>query len=542
MLKSAKSRLISLAVLAGVLSVTTVASVSLNADSVEIAVLSEKDGKLSIERVGAPSREVALRMIEDYLETPGVVAASIPNEVSSYENLSNIKVVAAPDFNDPRRSEQWGLTRLEGESVQALANGSGVRVAVIDTGVEGSHPDLSHAVLPGFDVIGTSDGRVDPNGHGTHIAGIIAASSNNGVGTAGLASGVEILPVRALDETGYGDDAGIAEGVLWAVDNGADVINLSLGSPTRDPVLAAAVDSAISRGVTVVASSGNDGANGNPISYPAALPGVIAVSATSFGDQKAIFSTTGDYVSLAAPGVSIMSTWPGSGYAYSSGTSMSAPFVTASAALVQQSLGLSGSALKDRLTSSATDAGTPGFDTAFGFGVVDPYAALTDGVPRPPREGGGMPGLPTLPGLPGFPNLPALPGQPGLPSWEPPTLEPLPALTKPVLPAPPVLPESPTGTLPELRLDSALTLVKSARKGEEVTFEIKLMVNKVSLGKRDLSVETTQAGVWSAPEFIVTDSFGEIKLKKNLAAGEKLRVTFEGDRVGKKTVLEVDSP
>lgn len=536
MRKTAKSRLLGLALLSALVSTTVVASVSLNTPGVEIAVLSKKNGELSIERVHAPTRDAALMMIEELLEDPEVVAASIPNKVSSYDNLTDVQVVDAESFNDPKRSEQWGLTRLDGENVKLEADGSGVRVAVVDTGVEGSHPDLEHAVLPGFDVFGDSDGRVDLNGHGTHVAGIIAAQADNGVGVAGLASGVEILPIRALDETGYGDDAGIAEGILWAVQNDADVINLSLGSPDRDPVLAAAVESAISSGVTVVASSGNDGATGSPISYPAALPGVIAVAATSFGDQKAIFSTSGDYVTVAAPGVSIMSTWPGGGYAYSSGTSMSAPFVSASAALVEQKLGLKGPALKNRLTSSATDAGTPGFDTSFGYGVVDPYAALTDGAPRPPREGGGLPGSPTIP------QLPSLPPLPGLPAWELPALKPLPPMTRPELPAAPTLPETPSGQMPELRLDSTLTLDKSTRKDEQVTFKIKLSVGKVTLGKRDLKVETSTGSSWGTPEFIVTDSFGEVSIKKDLKTGEKLRITFEGDRVGKTSSIEVEAP
>lgn len=499
---------------------TLTASVALpDPQQLEVAVLRDVEGTLQIERIPVKDRKEGESLIRKISDDPGVVAASIPGKIGSLEGA------------DPKRAEQWGLDRLDADLVSPLATGEGVTVAVVDTGVDGSHPDLEGVILSGYDVIGNSDGRVDPNGHGTHIAGIIAARPNNGIGVAGLAPGVKILPVRALDETGYGDDAGIAEGVIWAADNGADIINLSLGSDVKDPVLAAAVDAVIDRGVTVIAASGNGGIQGSPVSYPGALPGVLAVSASSHGDQKAMFSTSGDYVGISAPGVSIMSTWTGGDYAYSSGTSMATPFVVASAALVQQKMDLTGPELINRLTSSATDAGVPGRDIAFGFGIVDPYAALTDGAPRPPRGGSGMPGFPTMPDFPAMPGLPemGMPEMPELPK------RPLPPLDSPVrgeLPALPPLEK------PDLKFDGALTLVSSSRSGESVSIKAKLSVEGISLGKRDIKASIGGAEVAS----VATDPFGDATITVNAPVGTVITVSFAGDKVARAASLDVNAP
>lgn len=331
-----------------------------------------------------------------------------------------------------RTNEQWALRRLEASSVAALSSGEGVTVAVVDTGVDASHPDLSTRVLPGADfVTPASDGRTDPNGHGTHVAGIIAAASD-GSGTSGLAANVRILPVRVLNADGYGDDALVAAGVLWAVEQGADVINLSLGGPDRDPLLAQALELATQRGVTVVAAAGNDGLNGDTVSYPGAEPSVLAVAASTVVDTRAAFSTRGSYVDLAAPGLGILSTLPASRYGYLSGTSMATPYVVAAAALVRAHLGVSGQQVVDRLTASATDLGATGRDDEFGWGLVDPYAALTTGAPRQARPPSSTP--PTLPDLPTLPPLPVLPSLPAV-TLPPVSAPSLPKLTEPTLPS-----------------------------------------------------------------------------------------------------------
>ena len=173
----------------------------------------------------------------------------------------------------------------------------------------------------------------DPVGHGTHVAGIISARLD-GAGVVGLANQATILPIRVLNSAGEGDLYTVAAGVTQAVNRGARVINMSLGSPGNAPVLAKAVSAAVSRGITVVAAGGNSYAQGNPVEYPAAYPGVIAVSSLGEDGLPSDFANTGSYIDLIAPGEEIISTVP-RGYAEGTGTSMAAPFVAASAALVR---------------------------------------------------------------------------------------------------------------------------------------------------------------------------------------------------------------
>jgi type VII secretion-associated serine protease mycosin len=493
---------------ASALSAAVLTALPPSGPTTEVAVLREDGGRLRVERVEVRGDLDAA--LERLRAEPGVVAASVPNPVSTLRTS-----------DDPRRSEQWALDRLEAEASWDRATGKGVVVAVLDTGVDGSHPDLASSVLPGFDVIDGTDGRVDPNGHGTHVAGIITADADDALGVAGLAPDASILPVRVLGADGSGDDAGIAEGVLWAADHGADVINLSLGGPEKDPVLAAAVADVVKRGVLVVAAAGNDGAGSNATSYPGALDGVLAVGATTFADSKAMFSTTGSYVDVAAPGMGVLSSWPGGEHAYESGTSMAAPYVAAAAALLQEELGLSGRALSERITSSATDVGAPGRDDLFGAGVLDPLAALTDGAPRPPRAG-----LPT-PSLPGF-ELPEL-GTPVLPS---PTLPALPELTLPGL-TPGKRPDLPApGAAPQLRVTSELS-AEASREGSSVrvTGDLRARAKEttVALGRRSLRLEVLRRGSWDLLTATEASAFGRVDVTAAAPAGSQLRLRFEGD-------------
>jgi subtilisin family serine protease len=288
---------------------------------------------------------------------------------------------------DPLRAAQWALDELGFESVRAAVDPSTVTVAVVDTGVEAAHEDLAGVVLPGWDAIADAPGATtDVYGHGTHVAGIVAAVAGNGVGGSGAAAGVRILPVRVLDDAGQGWSSTIADGIRWAADHGADVINLSLGGTTPSGVYDAAIDYAVNvRGVVVVASAGNDYQSGNPMEYPASDPDAIAVGASTASGARASFSSTGGYVALAAPGSSILAPCPpggqicggASGYTRLSGTSMAAPFVSAAAALLRAARpGASPAQVRAWLTSTASDAGAPGRDDEFGAGIVDPVRAL----------------------------------------------------------------------------------------------------------------------------------------------------------------------
>jgi type VII secretion-associated serine protease mycosin len=284
-----------------------------------------------------------------------------------------------PPSDDPLRPRQWALDALGAERLWTVSRGAGQVVAVIDSGVDATHPDLAGRVLVGTDYVTASGtGWTDQFGHGTHVAGIVAAVAGNRIGISGLAPDARILPVRVLDRDGAGWDSDIAAGLLWAADQGASVINLSLGGPDASELVRAAVAIVIGRGAVVVAAAGNERADGNPVNYPAgfALPGQLGVAATTAARVSARYSNTGSYVSLAAPGDRILSTFDGS-YEELSGTSMAAPYVAAVVALVRAAAPALGPVDVARLlTSTADDLEVAGRDDATGAGLVDPSAAL----------------------------------------------------------------------------------------------------------------------------------------------------------------------
>ncbi|CAB4915158.1 unannotated protein [freshwater metagenome] len=278
--------------------------------------------------------------------------------------------------NDTLRPQQWALDRLQAESTWTRSRGANVTVAVIDTGVA-VHPDLGGSFVAGKDfTLPEGDGRNDGHGHGTHVAGIIAATPDNALGVAGLAPDVKLMPIKVLDDSGSGYSSSVSNGIIWATDHGADIISMSLGGG-YDSGQGVAVAYAISRGVIVIAAAGNDREYGSPVKYPGAFPGVIAVSATQSDNLIASYSNQGDYVDIAAPGTAIYSTWP-SGYASKSGTSMATPYVSAAAALVlSRARALSVVVnVPELLMSTADDLGPVGVDQDFGAGLVDPVAAL----------------------------------------------------------------------------------------------------------------------------------------------------------------------
>ncbi|MGH8985466.1 MAG: S8 family peptidase [Acidimicrobiia bacterium] len=243
--------------------------------------------------------------------------------------------------------------------------GAGIVVGVVDTGVQGDHGDLTGNLLPGADFVSSSGGTcVDPNSHGTHVAGIVGQVDNT-IGGIGAAPGVKILPVRVLSQSGSGSSTIVANGIRWAADNGANVINLSLGGAESETITDA-VEYAVSHGATVVAAAGNcgnpnhlPGCSGlNAPSFPAALPNVIAVGAVNTGQTtRASFSNSNDYVDITAPGTSIDSTLPFGAYGTKSGTSMATPFVSAVAALILSDCPVS-IGISTKIQSSATQAVT----------------------------------------------------------------------------------------------------------------------------------------------------------------------------------------
>ncbi|MFD3258467.1 S8 family peptidase [Paenibacillus lentus] len=288
--------------------------------------------------------------------------------------------------NDMLFSEyQWNLPIIETNRGWKLSKGSNdVIVAVVDTGVDLYHPDLQGRLLKGYNVVAPDEEPVDDVGHGTHVAGIISANVNNGEGIAGMMWGGKILPVKALDKSGSGTTYSVAQGIIWAADNGAKVINLSLGNYADAQFLHEAIKYAYDKDVVLVAATGND--NTERPGYPAAYPEVLSVSATDYNLQKASFSNYGDYVDVVAPGESIASTYPDNQYAALSGTSMASPHVAALAALIRSvNPDLKNTEVMDIIRNNVIDLGDPGHDNLYGHGQIDVYAALeaAGGSPAP---------------------------------------------------------------------------------------------------------------------------------------------------------------
>jgi serine protease len=320
------------------------------------------------------------------------------NDLTSVQSDSIMRVTGSPT-NDTYASNQWPLDPVKTSFSTAwkTSNGKGIIVAVIDTGVDASHPDLAGQILPGRAFLnGSATGvamspATDNCGHGTHVAGTIAALANNRIGISGAAPGVKILPVKVLNCSGLSSD--VANGIKWAANNGARVINLSLGGTVRDSAVEAAIAYARTKKVVVVAAAGNNhgptscaSPGNNAVSYPGASPGVIGVGAIDDQFARACFSNTGSYVDLVAPGFNVLSTYPVNltdmsryaPYMYMSGTSMATPHVAAAAAIVLSRWPTCTSdRVEAKLESTAKRLGGTTRNDNFGYGDIDPTKAVT---------------------------------------------------------------------------------------------------------------------------------------------------------------------
>ncbi len=287
---------------------------------------------------------------------------------------------ARPAYADGIRDQQWHIAAVHGQQAWRYATGTGVTVAVLDSGVDARHRDLAGQVLPGIDLVSNDgDARTDPVGHGTTVAALIAGRGDDRNGVVGLAYGAKILPVRVLDQSNrYLDPATVASGLRWAVDHGARVVNLSLGGSGYSVVIAAALRYAAEHDVVVVACSGNTVPNEPPdMWYPARAPGVIAVSGLTRSNTLWPGSRTGARLALAAPAADLLGARPG-GYWRVAGTSFAAPLVAAAAALIRSHWpSMTAPDVVNRLIRTAHDLGPRGRDPSFGFGEVDPLGALT---------------------------------------------------------------------------------------------------------------------------------------------------------------------
>jgi len=335
-------------------------------------------------------------MVNIYARNPNV----------EYAELNYIAhIFGAP--NDPYYRYQWHLDNathggIGMEEAWPLSTGAGVTVAVVDTGVKLGGPDGVPA-SGGYDFVNGDSNPDDDNGHGTHVAGTIAQNTNNGKGVAGVAYDCSILPVKVLNRYGSGTYAQIADGIRYAADNGAKVINMSLGGSSSNSTLENAIAYAYNMGVTIVCAAGNDGAS--QVSYPARYDAYcIAVGATRYDETLASYSNYGSSLDLTAPGGDTSVDQNGDGYGdgvlqetfqkgkwgywFFQGTSMAAPHVSGVAALViSEGIASSPAEVRNVLQSTAKDKGAAGRDDTYGWGIVDAYRALGGGANKPPTAG-----------------------------------------------------------------------------------------------------------------------------------------------------------
>ncbi|MFO0664330.1 MAG: S8 family peptidase [Polyangiaceae bacterium] len=337
------------------------------------------DGKVEVVRLSA-------RVLGGQSYSMAQLIELLSNEklVEAVEPVTQLNALFVP--NDPKYSEQWHLKRAGAEKAWEYSCGRGVTVAVIDTGVAcfdkgpfTKGTDLAGTrCVPGHNFVAKNGDAYDDHGHGTHVAGTIAQTTNNGLGVAGLAYCANLMPVKVLSKTGSGTNTDVAEGIRWAVDHGAQVINMSLGGPYPSKVIENAVKHARAKGVLIVAAAGN---SGKSVGYPAAFPTVLAVSATDKNDNIAWFSSRGPQVGIGAPGVGVVQqTVCNNGrdkcevFGVFNGTSMASPHVAGAAAMLVAQGITDVDSIKSALQSTATEKSDKNL---FGAGILNADAATS---------------------------------------------------------------------------------------------------------------------------------------------------------------------
>ena len=339
---------------------------------------------------------------------PGQEQARV-NHLKSKGKHAALNLKASKFFtsNDPISSFQWHLDSINLTQAHAITKGAGATVAVLDTGFNAAGDDSVSCLVSGQDIVNNDADPTDGDGHGTHVAGTVAQTTDNGIGVAGVAPESCIMAVKVLDDSGSGSFIDIAEGIRWAADNGAQVINMSLGVAanyriTNDSVVDPALDYAYNQGVTVIAAAGNDGYRRN-VSYPAIYPTVIAVGATDFRNQKTRYSNFGNGLDIMAPGGDtgadrnsdgyadgvLQETFDSAGFSYwfFQGTSMSSPHVAGVAALlISAGTASQPDDIRSALQSTALDLGNEGFDKSYGHSLIQADMALAWSEAEPPTE------------------------------------------------------------------------------------------------------------------------------------------------------------
>jgi thermitase len=293
----------------------------------------------------------------------------------------NIKFKADFIPNDSLYSQQWSMPKIKAEQAWGLKPGGYSTVAVIDTGANLTHPDLDADLVAGYDFVNSDNIPEDDNGHGTHVAGIIAGEFNSAAGIAGVGKNAKVMPLKALASNGEGFESDIANAIIYATNHGSKIINLSLGATTSSSTLQNAVNYANSNNVIVVAASGNQGAAS--LNYPAAYPGVISVGSTNQNDARSSFSNYGAGLYLTAPGNNIVSTYLSGGYANASGTSMASPLVAGAISFAMSDGTTTKSQVMQRLKTSSDKVGSQpysdgGYNYYYGYGRLNLYNLVTN--------------------------------------------------------------------------------------------------------------------------------------------------------------------
>jgi subtilisin family serine protease len=293
-----------------------------------------KDAEIySLDSVKSVEDDKYIKWIEevDYPAFPSVEDVSKNIELNNYDYDISVPSFVVERLSDEEMKEiPWGVKRLNAYSAWDRTTGKGVKVGVIDTGIDYNHTDLAKNYAGGYNVIFTTKTPLDDQGHGTHVAGTIGAVKNL-KGVIGVAPDVSLYAIKVLDSSGSGQYSWIIDGIQWAVNNKMDVVNMSLGAPQGSDALKAAIDAAYKAGVVIVCAAGNDG---GAVNYPAKYPGTIAISALDSSDKIASFSSRGAEIAFIAPGVNINSTYKGNYYRTMSGTSMASPHIAGLSALV----------------------------------------------------------------------------------------------------------------------------------------------------------------------------------------------------------------
>ncbi|SNQ61440.1 S8 family peptidase [Candidatus Methanoperedens nitratireducens] len=327
----------------------------------------------------ALNSDMTLNKYARYIEDDAII--SIPPDEITMAPVNSIQLT--PD--DPLYANLWGIRMIQANYTWNVTTGNkNTIVAVIDTGADYNHEDLSavNASL-GWDFVNNDADPMDDNGHGTHVAGTVAATINNGKGVVGVAPGITIMPLKVLDSNGSGRISDIANAITYAADHGARILSMSFGSWFPSKAMEDATKYAVyTKGTLAFAAAGNDGLQLN--TYPAAYNWILAVAAVGYDGNRAAYSNHGAFVDIAAPGGSndgnqrhdILSTWPGSTYAYAAGTSMATPHASGVAALYwSYNPSLTNAQIGNALIKNADDKGAVGWDKYYGYGIIDAWPA-----------------------------------------------------------------------------------------------------------------------------------------------------------------------